>query len=733
MNGISLLILLFLGLSIRGLNAQITDTASMAVQNKSEIKSKETDTTPSASTVPPGEPIQLPPIIVTATALGPGESNRQQIDLSAGTSMYTLDQQQINTIGQGQGAKFNEILAHTPGVSDDSYGSIHFRGEDPYYRYYINGTLLPSGINGFDQDIDTRFVQSVTTKVGALSAYYPEGNYGIVDIRTKTGTNLNGGAASFYGGSYDTAKPTFSYGGSSGGTDFYFTGSYIHDSLGLENPTSSSVAIHDETNQYKGFAYVSRQLGDAGRLSFVFSGSAADYQIPNTPGQVTSLDFSGTTTAPTPVDSSSLNETQHEQTYYGFIAYQQTIDDFSLQISQVNRYSSVLFNPDMNGDLYFSGVAGRVSQYILTNGAQADFTYHAGDSHTIRAGFLGDTQGAGTHNSTQVYNTDPSGNPMGDPYAITDDHFKRGYDFAFYIQDEWKVTGQLTINFGLRFEQVEAYTDENQLSPRINAVYQVDKNTAFHAGYARYFDPPQLMNISPGTVSQFDNTTNAADLDTDNPVKAERSHYVDAGVTHHFLPGLEVGVDGYYKQATDQIDDGQFGAANIRSPYNYATASMYGAELSVNYTHEGFSAYGNFAAMDSWARNIVASQFEFGADELAYISNHNVRFDQQQFYTASAGASYTWMDSTIHGDVLYGDGIRSGFANQDKLQSYYPVNLGIGHTFKKIWGAGDLTVRFDVLNVFDQVYVLNSGTGIGEGAVKYGNRRGFYAGLTYEF
>ena len=60
------------------------------------------------------------------------------------------------------------------------------------------------------------------------------------------------------------------------------------------------------------------------------------------------------------------------------------------------------------------------------------------------------------------------------------------------------------------------------------------------------------------------------------------------------------------------------------------------------------------------------------------------------------------------------------------------MNLGIEHAFK-IPNAGDLTIRFDVLNVFDEIYVLNDGTGIGEGAVKYGNRRGFYGGISYSF
>ncbi len=43
---------------------------------------------------------------------------------------------------------------------------------------------------------------------------------------------------------------------------------------------------------------------------------------------------------------------------------------------------------------------------------------------------------------------------------------------------------------------MKGYTDESQFSPRISLVWQPDKATALHIGYARYFDPPQLLNIS---------------------------------------------------------------------------------------------------------------------------------------------------------------------------------------------------------------------------------------------
>src|ERR1700677_4245747 len=361
--------------------------------------------TTGASPVAPETTTTLPTIVVTAPAQ---DQNPQKLDLSAGVNTYTLTTRQIDSIGQGQNTTFNQLLVHTPGVSDDTYGAIHFRNEDPFYRYYVNGTLLPFGINGFDQDIDTRFVQSVTTKIGALPAYYPEGGYGIVDIQTKTGQSLDGSELSLYGGSFDTIRPTFSYGGTSHNTDFYFTGTYFHDELGLENPTGSENAIHDETNKYRGMTYISHVFPDDSRLSFLFSGSDAQYQIPNTPGQGSQIDYVDgvppPSPAPNPIDSTALNDSQNEQNYIGFLAYQKTIDDFSFQISQINRNSTIRFTPDINGDLFFNGVASSVDEYVLSNGLQADFSYQWGDDHTIRFGTLAETQLAGASDLTYVYN-----------------------------------------------------------------------------------------------------------------------------------------------------------------------------------------------------------------------------------------------------------------------------------------------------------------------------------------
>ena len=58
------------------------------------------------------------------------------------------------------------------------------------------------------------------------------------------------------------------------------------------------------------------------------------------------------------------------------------------------------------------------------------------------------------------------------------------------------------------------------------------------------------------------------------------------------------------------------------------------------------------------------------------------------------------------------------------------VNVGVSHDFKWSPEAKPLTVRFDIVNLFDKVYELRTGSGIGEFAPQYGARRGFFAGIS---
>ena len=335
------------------------------------------------------------------------------------------------------------------------------------------------------------------------------------------------------------------------------------------------------------------------------------------------------------------------------------------------------------------------------------------------------------------------------------------------MQDEWKITNQLTMNAGLRFDQMWEYTNANQLSPRLSFTYKPFEYTTFHAGYARYFTPPVMVEAAPANIALFTGTSGAPASGGTSPVLPERSHYFDAGVDQKIpfqcytsssaakvCPTLDLGVDAYYKIATDLIDNGNFGQALVLSAFNYAKGVVEGVEFSAKYAAGNFQAYANLAVSQEKATDVVSNQYLFdnvtgqpdlgGLTEFQYIASHWIYTDHTQLVTGSAGASYkfcgrpsyageTWWDSwcgtSVSADMVYGSGLRTGDANIGTESPYAQINTSIAHEFAMPDGK-PLTMRFDVVNLLDTVYQIRSGTGIGVFAPQYGPRRGFYFGIS---
>ena len=304
--------------------------------------------------------------------------------------------------------------------------------------------------------------------------------------------------------------------------------------------------------------------------------------------------------------------------------------------------------------------------------------------------------------------------------------------FGVYLQDEWTPTRNLTVNYGARYDRVDTVVKEQQLSPRIGLVYDLSKSTRVHAGYARYFTPPPMEKIDTTSIALFLGTTNALPSDANTAVKSERSDYFDVGVSHLLTPAITVGLDAYYRKVRHLQDDGQFGNALIFSSFNYEQARIYGVELSASYKQRGFSAYGNLSASSAKAKGVETGQFNFDPDELAFIAQNWVHLDHDQLLAASAGASYKWHSTTLSADMLYGSGLRRGFANSEHLPGYATMNLGLLQAFD-LPRAGKIEGRLVVVNLFDKTYELRDGTGIGVGAPQFGPRRALFAGLSKSF
>ena len=154
----------------------------------------------------------------------------------------------------------------------------------------------------------------------------------------------------------------------------------------------------------------------------------------------------------------------------------------------------------------------------------------------------------------------PDERPVADqPIGIINGSDHIGWTYGVYLQDEWKLTPTVTVNYGVRFDAIDGNTQENQLSPRINVVWQPNAMLTVRAGYARYFTPPPLAQVS-AIDRDAGGTTAAPEVTPNDPVKAERADYFDVGFTAKPLRGLTLGFDAYYKIAQNLLDEGQFGA-----------------------------------------------------------------------------------------------------------------------------------------------------------------------------
>ncbi len=645
-----------------------------------------------------------------------------------GATSYSMDHAAIVALPQGENTPVDKVLLQAPGVSYNSAVSnpdFHVRNEYANVQYRINGILLPEGVSGLGPVLETGFVGNLNLLTGALPAQYGLRTAGVVDITTKS-EFTPGGSVSMYGGSFGTLSPSFEYGGSSGNTQYFVTGRYMQNNEGLENATPTVDPIHDHTEQGKFFGYVSTLLGESNRLTYMTGVSISQFQIPNVPGLAPLGDFGGTT-----LNSANLNENEYDSFLFNILALQTKGANYDTQLSFFSRYTTVHFVPDIVGDLVFNDVASDVTRRSLLNGIQFDGDYRLNDQHTLRAGFGISAEQTYVNNTSTVLPLDASGTPLPFPETITDATSALGWNLGGYVQDEWKLTSKLTLNAGLRFDQLYQFVSANQLSPRIALVYKPLEDTTLHIGYARYFTPPMQAQATPSNLALFTNTTQQPTVPGNNPVLPERSHYFDVGIDQKIFTGLTAGADAYYKIATDQIDDGQFGQAVVLTQFNYAEGYSEGLELKAKYQKDGFTAYGNFSANRTMAKDVVSNQYLFTDPvEFAYIANNYHFTDDAQIFTASAGLSYRWDKTLVSLDGIFGSGLRSGFANLDHEQPYTTFNLGISHDFDLGLHEKPLTVRFNVVNLLDTLYVLRSGTGIGEFAPQYGARRGFFLSLS---
>ncbi len=295
------------------------------------------------------------------------DAARSKLYTTVGTTSYKISHETIRALPQGANQPVEKVLLQAPGVSQDSAASglLHVRNDHANVQFRINGVMLPDGVTGFGSIFDTSLIGGMSLVRGALPAEFGLRTVALVDIATRTDVFNNSGSITAYGGSFGTLEPSFEYGGTFGGNcgsaapgpsslttncfpgvQYYFTGRYLQTTVGIENPTPAYDAIHNFSQQEKGFAYMSALIDPTTRLSMIAGTATNAFQIPNVPGQpVGQMGNPPVTNAfgITNFNSALLNETQTEDTQFGVLALQKSVYGFDGQLSYFTRYNFLHF------------------------------------------------------------------------------------------------------------------------------------------------------------------------------------------------------------------------------------------------------------------------------------------------------------------------------------------------------------------------------------------------------
>lgn len=649
-------------------------------------------------------PVPSSEIVVTARQL---DSARASINPALGASSYLLTNDAIEKRPSGEAANLVNVLMQMPGVTQGGDGAVRVRGQE-HVQYRINNVILPEGLTDPADTLRARFAEKIELVTGALPAQYGLQTGGVVNITTKSGIYNRGGEFELYGGTQGRFEPAFEWAGSTSGTNYYVSGSYLRSYAGLPAPDSSSIPRNDHTDQGDAMAYLDRIIDDHSRVALILGVSDDRLQTPHAAGNSPAAAWGGR---------------QLRASQYGMLSYQRSDAALNLQVAAFLNRGIRRLEPDTPGDLAFAGIARQNRSDALSGGLQAEAVYALGEGNHLRGGLLQTWR----RTRDQAVDTVLASGSLLDLSGRLVSHRS---ETGLYLQDEWQVTARLTLNYGLRFDHVSDPGGGSALGPRASMVWAPDADTTLHLGYARYF-VPAWQERDPIAPSAYTGTSATLAGSADQPALAERDDYIDLGLSRSF-DELTLGIDVYWRRSRNLLDQTWSADGLVAHSFNHARGDGKGVELTATWSEGPLAVWSNLAIASLTGREIVSGQVFFAPTQLAWSVSHDVAANNDQLLTGSVGAAWRSGALRLSGDATWGSGLpRSTSAagpNAASMPAWVSLNLAAVY---RVTGLGHhpLDIRLDVLNALDGARQVQDGTGLAGGLPQWSVRRGVFIGL----
>jgi iron complex outermembrane receptor protein len=622
----------------------------------------------------PQEVQRLDEVVVTATKY---ETSIKDVP----ASITVIDEEEL-TAQNLPNADIGDALRYVPGITVrrayapfPAYVNIRGAGSDSTV-YLVNGIPTDWQIS---QAIPVEMVQRVEVIRGPASALYgANASGGVINIILKEGGGENTAELKAGGGSFGRIRGA---GSAEGGLkDFrYALAGYYEEADGanvVHNNVSPGVHMIDDCDYDKGGGAVSAgyKVSDLSDVHMFYNYFTNNYTRgrPNVGGD---WDY-------------NLAGLIYDHTFgekLKFRAYAAFRDDDYLHL-----YDKGGTNYNKNQKRYMD--YNEIPIELQTSAA-------LGWGHVLTAGFFYNNQ-----DTDQDYHDWTTGSfKYNNKYKVQ--------TLAGYLQDVWKVTDDLTMTAGLRYDHWKNYDNvfgnfrdanpedrtDDHLSPKIGLRYNFDPSTSLWGNFSTGFKPPTSEQL-------YDDRTSGGNQRRPNPdLDPETTYSYEIGVERWLGKMLQANLIGFYNYTDDKIIS-WFNASNIWINENIGRSESYGAELALAlYLSENWIVSANYTYDEATIEDNPQDPTLEG-NYLPFSPRHKVNlgvtYNQPRNFEISAFARYLSKQYSDDANT------RRNSAGEDVMmpESFVIDLKGIKH-FPVSWGLVkmvDLAVSVD--NLFDEEY-----------------------------
>ncbi len=568
------------------------------------------------------------------------------------------------------------------------HDQLHVRGGHQT-TWAVDGVEIPNTniASNLGPQIDPKDIDYLEVQRGSYEADQGDRTYGVFNVVPRTGFERNDdGELTVSGGSYGQTNDYLSYGGHSERFAYYASVNGNRSDLGIQTPVSQ--IIHDSEDGFGGFTTLLFNASPQDQLRLVVSARRDDYDIPNSPGDMT-------------------NDLEREADAFAVASWVRKFSDNAVLTSSLLYHYN---RADLDGapnDFPISTTDQRASSYL---GGQESLRTYLG-ANDVQVGVLGFSQ----HDNQffDVLFNDGSNLPVNQALNLS------GGLVAAYVEDTFKATSWFTVMAGVRQTHFSGSIVENATSPRVGVTVLLPSlNWILRGFYGQYYQAPPLTTLS-GPLLAFAQNNNLGFL----PLRGERDDEYQFGLTIPFN-GWTIDADHFRTKATNFFDHNNIGNSNVFIPITIDGALIQGSELTIRSPRQwsfgqAHLTYSNQTADGRGAINGGLTDFSPPSGYFA--------LDHDQRNTVNAGVE---ANLPLHAyasiDLYYGSGFSNGEGAPSHLPSHAEVNLAAGKSFTQ-----SLSASVTVLNLTDRHLLIDNSLTFG--GFHYNNPREIYAQLRYRF